>query len=85
MKINIIPCIVLAFSVAGCVTTAGNSRSQPQVTLGMTQQQVEAIYGNPRSVYRYKNGAATTGVQVLAHYNNGPSVGYINGRVATYN
>ena len=58
--------------------------AQGPLRIGMSQSQVEQILGAPRSVYRYKGGAATTGVEELHHYPGGTSVGYINGVVATF-
>lgn len=64
--------------------SATSEASQGTIRIGMNQSQIEQMLGAPQSVYRYKDGAATTGVEELHHYKGGTSVGYINGVVATF-
>ena len=89
-SINILVAVISSQLLIACVpqplqTTSVKSESaQVAIRIGMSQSQVEQILGAPRSVYRYKGGAATTGVEELHHYEGGTNVGYINGVVATF-
>ena len=90
MKKYIIFLVALSPLVAACVPSSSHVGSSPsqvapgQIRIGMTQAEVEKLLGYPRDVYRYKGGAATTGVEELHHYVGGTSVGYIKGKVATF-
>ncbi len=89
-NLSILVAVISSQLLIACVppssqtTSVKSEAAQGTIRIGMSQSQVEQILGAPRSVYRYKGGAATTGVEELHHYSGGTHVGYIEGVVATF-
>ena len=82
--------VVMAASLSAC-SSVNNARIQSEraegrqsLRIGMTVETVEQMFGNPKSVHRYKGGATSSGIEELRGYTNRVYVGYIEGKVASW-